>query len=413
MTQHAHPRKKKRPGPPPPAGPPRPSGATGEGPQGNRPSADSREITARAVRLVWERMHGGHPPAADVIPHRLPPDLISFAAAKGSLGPLVAALKYWGLADAVTKEEMERARLAVIKTAMAAAAMRSDLALILDECAKRNIEVVLFKGHDLIAAYYHDDSIRPVTDADLLVRIPDYRRLSDVLSDAGYRQGGDGYSGAWSRGGLIIDVHLQFVGDMRNPASSYLPRIESEEIFEGSIRREIDGVPYRSPDPRHSLIITALHALTHSYLMDYWFMDAGVLLIANDHPSFADDVVDIAVRHRLFPALSYHLWAIRDLFGFPGRLPQPGDYRPPRAVERLIRSAVDRTDYLFFGDVLLGLAIDTARRKFYYFRKMAFPHPDVIARELGVDPRKKAVVYLTRLIHLVGSGLRVLLAGRR
>lgn len=413
MERQALSPKTERPEPPLPVGGPRPSGVAGKRSEGAYLPADCREITARAVRLVWERMHCGHPPIGDVIPHRLPPDLISFAAAKGSLGPLVAALEYWGLADAITKKEMERAQLALIKTSMAAAAMRSDLALILDECAQRDIEVVLFKGHDLITAYYHDNSIRPITDADLLVRRPDYRRLSGVLTDAGYRQSGDGDSGAWSRGGLIIDVHLRFVGDMRNPASAYLPRIETEEIFDGSVRREIDGVPYRSPDPRHSLIITALHALTHSYLMDYWFMDAGVLLIANGHPSFADDAFDIAERHRLSPTLSYHLWAIREIFGFPGRLPLPTGYRPPRTVERLIRAAVKRTDYLFFGDILLGFTIDSYRKKFYYFKEMALPHRNIIAHEMGIDPRNIPGVYRARLLHLVKSGFRVFFSGRR
>jgi hypothetical protein len=375
--------------------------------------ASSREITTRAVRLVWETMAGRPPAADDAMPARLPADLVPFAAAKGSLGAVTAALGRWGLAEAVGRDEMERARLSVTRSAMACAAMRRELASILTECAKRGVEVMLFKGHDLITACYRDDSIRPVTDADLLVRDGDYPGLAGVLSDAGYCRTGSETSGVWSRGGLIVDVHLRFVGDMRNPASAYLPRIETGELFESSVEREIDGVPYLSPHPSHSLIITALHALTHSYLMDYWFMDAGALFIANAGPSFPEEVDDVAMRHRLDAVLKYHLWAIRELFGFPGELPLPPGYRPPAVVRRLIRAAVGRTDYLFFGDALLGLTIDSNRRRFYYFKTMVLPRPDVIAREMGVDPRKKSAVYLARLVHLVRSGLRVLVGGRR
>ncbi len=413
MSRYPYTPESARPNPAPPVGDDRASGPQAGVAEGDRLSPDTRDISARAVRYVWETMCGRQPAVPAVVPRRLPPDLVAFAAAKGSLGALMAALGYWGLSDALAKEEMRKARLTLTRTAMATAAMRRELTEILGQCAKRDIEVVLFKGHDLITACYHDDSIRPVTDADLLVRENDYPRLGDLLESAGYRRGGGGQSGVWSRGGLIIDVHLRFVGDMRNPASAYLPRIESDEIFDSSIRREIEGVPYLSPDPRHSLILTALHALTHSYLMDYWFMDAGALLIANTDPSFADGATDIALRHRLSSVLNYHLWAIREIFGFPGPLPLPVGYRPPRTVGRLIRAAVRRTDYLFFGDVLLGLAIDTNRRKFYYFRAMAFPHPDVMAREMDVDPRKRPAVYLARLTHLVGSGLRALFAGRR
>jgi hypothetical protein len=384
-----------------------------ENPRPGGPPASSREITARAVRLVWETMAGRTPAVGDITPGRLSPNLIPFAAAKGSLGAVMAALGHWGLADAVGRDEMRRARLSVTRSAMACAAMRRELASILAECAHKNVGVILFKGHDLITACYRGDSIRPVTDADLLVREGDYPALGDVLSSAGYCRTGGETSGVWSRGGLIIDVHLRFVGDMRNPASAYLPHIQTEELFDTSVEREIDGVPYRSPHPAHSLVITALHALTHSYLMDYWFMDAGALLIANSGPSFQGEVVDVAARHRLDAVLKYHLWAIRELFGFPEELPLPTGYRPPAVVRRLIGAAVGRTDYLFFGDVLLGLTIDSSRRRFYYFKTMVLPHPDVIAREMGVDPRKKSVVYLARLMHLVKSGLRVLAGGRR
>jgi hypothetical protein len=374
---------------------------------------DARQITIHSLRGVWETMRDANPPSPAYPADRLPSDLVSFAAAKGSLGALMGALSRWGLSDLLEKAERERARLALARTAMATAAMQNELGRILSACRKRGIGVVLFKGHDLIASCYHDDVLRPVTDADLLVRADDYPGLSEVLTGAGYRRNMGGGSTVWSRGGLIIDVHFGFVGDTRNPASAFLPRIGINEIFNGSRRGEIAGVSYLSPDPCHSLIVTALHALTHSYLMDFWFMDAGALLAGNDSPSFRDRVVDTARRHRLSGVLDYHLWSIRDIFGYPGGVPLAPDYRPPLAIRRLIGTAVRRTDYLFFGDILLGFSIDSHRKKFYYFKEMAFPHREVIAREMGVNPRDIPGVYRARLLHLVKSAFRVLFPGRR
>ncbi len=408
-----HSLEKTRPGLPSTAGAPRPVVPAKGGVESGRLPADSRRITARAVRLVWEEMLDADPVAPCDLPDRLPGDLVSFAAAKGSLGAVMNALERWGLADALEKNERQKARLALARTAMATAAMRKELGLILSECGKKKIDTVLFKGHDLITACYHNDTIRPVTDADLLVRRQDYPSLARILTDAGYRQNEGGHTGAWSRGGLIVDVHFGFVGDTRNPVSAYLPHFEPDEIFDASRQREINGVPYRSPDPRHSLIMTALHALTHSYVMDFWFLDAGALLIQNNRGSFSDTLTDAAFKHRLSHVLNYHLWSIREIFGYPGDVPLPAGYRPPLAIRRLIGTAVRRTDYLFFGDILLGFTIDSYRKKFYYFKEMALPHREIIARELGIDPHNIPGIYRARLLHLVKSGVRVLFAGRR
>ncbi len=358
-------------------------------------------------------MLGGQPAAPRDLPDRLPPDLIRFAAAKGCLGAVMNALDRWGLADRLEEDERRKARFALARTALATAAMRRDLGPILSECGNRNIDIVLFKGHDLITTCYHDDAIRPVTDIDLLVKRRDHPGLAKVLSDAGYRQGPGANTGTWFRGALIIDVHGEFVGDARNPAAAYLPRIPTDEIFDCSRQREIDGVAYRSPSPHHSLIMTALHALTHSYLMDFWFMDAGVLLVRNNRGDFSDTVIDTARRYKLIHVLNYHLWAAKEIFGYPGDMPLPEDYRPPLPIRRFIKAAVRRTDYLYFGDVLLGFTIDSHRNKFYYFRKMALPHRDVIAREMGVDPRSILGVYRARLVYLIKAGFRLFFAGRR
>jgi hypothetical protein len=159
--------------------------------------------------------------------------------------------------------------------------------------------------------------------------------------------------------------------------------------------------------------MTALHALTHSYLMDFWFMDAGALLAGNNRGNFSDSVIDTARRYKLIHVLNYHLWAVKKIFGYPGDMPLPEDYRPPLPIRRFIKAAVRRTDYLYFGDVLLGFTIDSHRNKFYYFWEMALPHRDIIAREMGVDPRNTLGIYRARLVYLVKAGFRLFFAGRR
>jgi len=386
---------------------------TAENRRQGHPPANARQISARAVRFVWETMEGHSPAPPCDLPDRLPPDLIPFAAAKGCLGAVMNALDRWGVGDRLEEDERQKARFGLARTALATSAMRKELGPILSECGNKGIDIVLFKGHDLIATCYHDDTIRPVTDADLLVKRHDYPALANVLSDAGYRRSVGIHTGTWSRGGLIIDIHFEFVADIRNPANAYLPRIPSDEIFSGSRRREIAGAAYRSPSPHHSLIMTALHALTHSYLMDFWFMDAGALLIKNDRGAFSDTLIETARRYRLVHVLNYHLWAIKEIFGYAGNLPLPEDYRPPRPIERLIRTAVRRTDYLFFGDILLGFAIDSYKKKLYYFKEMALPRREIIAGEMDISSRSAPGIYWARLAHLVKAGVRFFFSGCR
>jgi hypothetical protein len=379
----------------------------------SRPLTDPRSVTSRSIRSVWGAMMGLPDPPPDPPLDRLPPGLVPFAAAKGSLGPLVRSLCQWGHMGLVPEREKKRAEISLVRARMGAAAMRAELGRVLSACAREGIDVVLFKGHDLINTCYHDDAIRPVTDADLLVKRDEYPKLTRVLLDAGYRAPEGEGTCVWSRGGLIVDVHFEFVSDVRNRMSVHLPRIPSVDIFKDALRREIGGAPYLSPDPGHSLIITALHALTHSYLMDYWFLDAGVLIIAGGGTSFVERCLATAEEYRLGSVVGLLFWAIDDLFAFPADHSLPGGYRPPAPVRWLIRAAAKSTRYLYFGDLLLGLSVDGRQKKMYYYKEMAFPRRDIIVREAGIEGGGAVRPYLVRSAYLVKSGIRILLRGGR
>ncbi len=376
-------------------------------------ASNARTITSHAVRDTWASMMGQPPHPLDIPSGPLPADLIPFSAAKGSLGPVMQALSRWGLAGRLEERERTRAEVALVRAGMSVAAMRSELARILGACAAEQVDVVILKGHDLLVRYYESDTIRPVTDADLLIRRRDYPKLGRILTDAGYRTPGGERTSVWSRGGFIIDVHFAFVNDVRNPMSAFLPQIPAGEIFARAEKREIEGAAYLSPDPGHSLIITALHAMTHSYLKDYWFLDAGTLLIRNAEPSFVDRCRALAEEHRLTGVLGPMLWALREHFAFRPDSGRGKEYRVSLPVRRLIGAAMRSTDYLFFGDLLLGLSVDSYKKKFYYFKEMAFPHRDVVARERGVGITGAAPLFLSRSLHLVRSGFHILIKGRR
>jgi hypothetical protein len=187
----------------------------------------------------------------------------------------------------------------------------------------------------------------------------------------------------------------------------HVPHIPTGHIFEAAETRTLSGAPYLSPNPYHTLILTALHALTHSYLMDFWFLDIAVVIASMGKDFSYDTLLEMSDQYGLGFAVGPMLWALGGLFFYP--LPEGilETARPGPLLRRLIRTATERTEYLFFGEAVLGLHVDTYQKKFYYFRELIFPGREVVSRELGVRNAGPIRLVFLRAAHLVRSLVRI------
>jgi len=143
--------------------------------------------------------------------------------------------------------------------------------------------------------------------------------------------------------------------------------------------------------------------------MDYWFLDIAVVIASMGDDFSWNALVSESERYGLGFSLGPMLWALGSLFSYPMPERVLNTVRPGPFSRYLIRTATERTEYLFFGEVLLGLQVDTINKKFYYFRELLFPKREVVSRELGVPETGTVSLVFRRTAHLLSSLGRIMI----
>ncbi len=380
---------------------------------------DAKEIVRLALINQWQIKRDNSTPTPPLAPpvEILPKDLIPFAVEKGALGVLLSALKSWGLLSLFDKKELEKAKVSLAYTELLNIAMKRELGMLFRKFEDQGIEVILIKGHDIINRYYNDFKTRPTTDADVLVHQKDFGTMIDILKKAGYMSSsGESDNGLenelendistqWFRGSFCIDIHTEIMDEERIRKRKLLPTVKTEDIFASAVKMKIGDTNYLSPDPYHTLILSSLHALKHSYLMDYWFLDMGKIIENLGNTFSLKTLFERAGSEVSREIVGKMLWIVTELFDFPLREDEIARFRPSRIERGLISAAIGSRRSLQFGDILLGLYIDNWWQKFYYYKELLFPDRDVLLKELGNSSSRwgKIRLYLSRTIHLLKS----------
>jgi hypothetical protein len=337
----------------------------------------AREVTTCALVSRW----GGDLPFNP--PQRLPRDLIPFAIRKGSLGPVMSALSRWGLLGLLDPVLRRKAETSLKYTEMLNFGMQKELERIIPRLREDTSDVVLFKGHDMIHAFYHDLKVRAATDADIIIREKDLPRVMRVLHREGYTPNQGNPRSRWEKGAYRIDLHFGILDEDRLVSRRYVPGIPVEEIFAQAGTCLIGTAPYLSPHPYHSLMITALHALKHAYAMDYWFMDVGTVITGMGDDLSTDGLLRTADRYGLQQVVRFMLWALGSLFYFPGAAAAVNGFSPGPLVRRSITAATEHTRFLQFGTLLMGCTIDGFWKRLRYVIELAGPKRAVLKKERG------------------------------
>lgn len=380
-------------------------------------SLRTREIVRLSLISRWKVKGGISAPAVGVLPE----NLISFAVERGSLGILLSALTDWGFLSLIDRADYDKAKASLAYTELLNVAMRRELEAVFNRFHEKGVGAVLIKGHDIINRYYGDFRIRPTTDADVLVFKKDMGSTAEILRGAGYRPTsdicGDLPPAQWSRGSFCVDLHTEVIDEGRINTRRYLPALATEEIFASAVKAKIGGADYLSPDPYHTLIISSVHALKHSYLKDYWFLDVGRIIESLGDEFSIDLLLGRADSSGLVKIVGKMLWIVTELFEFPLRSDKIPRFRPGQIERGMISAAIGSRRSLQFGDILLGLNIDNPTQKFYYYRELLFPGRDVLMRELGSGGRgdgqrgggwARLCLYFSRTIHLLKSFLGII-----
>jgi Uncharacterised nucleotidyltransferase len=169
--------------------------------------------------------------------------------------------------DRLTPEALQRMRAAYMEPAAGNLRLVGALGRLLRQIAGHELPVMLLKGAALLALVYRDPAMRPMGDADLLIRRQDIPKLVGILSDCDMvpaevhmsveeydRQHHHWIPYVARDGSLAVELHFGLVP----PAKSIRPCIE--DIWAAANPSAIGGVPVLVPSTEHLLLHLTIHA---------------------------------------------------------------------------------------------------------------------------------------------------------
>jgi hypothetical protein len=281
-----------------------------------------------------------------------------------------------------------------------------ELARVLPAFGAAGVRVLLIKGAALAYSSYDEPWHRARTDTDLIVRLDDVDRASQLLVDAGYRK-----SDLVSTGSLVshqiafertdargmrhvLDLHWKIVNpQMLADAMSF------EDLWRDARPARGLSDAARVPSPVASLMLAAVHRLAHHQGHDrlIWLYDLRVLSRA-----FSDrdwhTLEESARRHRVAGLCLDGLQRARALVGA---------VLPERTEASLAAAAPDEASRVYVDgrvnrrQVLLNdlASLTRWRDRMRLLREHAFPSPAFIRQRYGVRARVLLpALYVHRLV---------------
>jgi len=249
--------------------------------------------------------------------------------------------------------------------------------------AAAGIEVICLKGLGTAHLLYPDPDLRPMADADLLVRAGDYSRLLDLLRAGGFRSAGFDPTSPWGFIGdasfqplisadraVNIDLHI-------HPDAWPLHRgLDTAMVFAESRRCATGEGEIRLPAPDHMLLLTASHAardLFQPYTVKS-LIDAALLLQRHQAAIDWNRLTAVAAAGRTTRALKVTLALLARLGLDLPAVPRALQRRPAGLAggefERLVRTfeavpgpAIDRPLAKLRREWLLTAGPDIALRR--------------------------------------------------
>lgn len=176
------------------------------------------------------------------------------------------------------------------------------------------IRTMLLKGVPLALQYYQDEGVRPMSDADVLVRPEDVPRAVAVLRESGWRPHRDPDAwppeprSSWSfnrEDGREIDLHWRAVGPRET---------DDPATWESAVPLDLGGTATRSPGAADLLLHVLLHGLHWSPIPTVrWIADVSAIVRGAGTALDWRRLLDRAATLRVMPAVARGLRYAADL----------------------------------------------------------------------------------------------------
>ncbi|MFH1349975.1 MAG: nucleotidyltransferase family protein, partial [Pseudomonadota bacterium] len=138
--------------------------------------------------------------------------------------------------------------------------------------AQAGIPVLALQGITLIKLY-RDPGIRPLIDADLMIRTCHKKKFRDLLLDEGYSVPHLVYPDLFFKKGVWIDIHTHILNLDRIRNRQYLFPKDLELMWERATPFFGNEKGLLRLDPLDNFVCLAAHALKHSYSRLIWLTD--------------------------------------------------------------------------------------------------------------------------------------------
>jgi hypothetical protein len=208
------------------------------------------------------------------------------------------------------------------------------------------IEVMVIKGASMVIDYYHDDSLRPMEDLDILVRYSDkssalrlliadgwVMSYKDLFTDQFFEDGLFETCKSWGlvhKSGVHLDLHW-------NLMPYCLGNVADNDFWLAAGECEFENLLVKVLNPADQLLHILVHGAPWSYISPVrWIPDA--VMVLNRHPEFDWNRLIEQARQRSLAFMVSK--ALRDLDGYidglvPSRVLNALDRVPPTIFERI------------------------------------------------------------------------------
>lgn len=180
---------------------------------------------------------------------------------------------------------------------------------------KAQIPVVALQGLSVVRLY-KDPGLRPMVDADFMVKPVHRERLKDLLREAGYQTCRATYPDLLQKDGICLDIHTHILNLDRIRSRRYIFPEDLTPMWERAIPYSDQDDCLLRLDPCDNIIALAAHALKHGYSRLIWLVDLheSLLRLAGNPHGWAG-LVESARLWKQQSGVLYALILIEKIFG--------------------------------------------------------------------------------------------------
>jgi hypothetical protein len=265
------------------------------------------------------------------------------------------------------------------------------------------VPVLALQGLSLVKVY-GDPGLRPLGDADLMVKPGHKWRLKALLLEAGYRMPVFLYPDLFHKDGIWLDIHTHILSLDRIRSRRYLFPEDLTSMWERAIPFSDQSNGLLVLDPYDNFIALAAHALKHSYSRLIWLADLHESLLKwTKNPAGWEGMVERTRFWQQERVVLYGLLLLEGIFD----LEVPLWVKGYLGIQRLsvLEKHVIRLKLRGFSSGELCYAlwlchIKGAGKKLEFLRETLFPRGEIMAQ---IFPQKSAqsngLVYPKRAVN--------------